>query len=369
MPHWSKDAEYLRQKDEWANVRKGMAAKRYNSYGNRYLRSCGLSVRLGGDGGGVLCSGDSCVADTQYGSGSAIKLLEYQFPGKPPVQVATTQDWIRFSISQEVVYGTVVGATYGVRISASWQVLLAQGSECNQYSHFDSDSYSLYGPIDISDPYLFKQDEYSCGTALTYAYSLTHRGIRGFTFGCRFGGAFSSTPITQVILWDYINTIGYTIEGTLAQSVEWIRCQDGLPPDPLGLKITVSDPTGVIHVGRGVPGFLTLPSVSIVEGSPTAGFVVQSAKYPQVFYSVPANYSSCECGDFNQQVIKPDYAARSWVGTNAGGFNPCKHIMAVKRVLGIPQSFTDYVPYVKQYREDVPKPRYEQDNGRLDGYR
>lgn len=83
------------------------------------------------------------------------------------------------------------------------------------------------------------------------------------------------------------------------------------------------------------------PTVTVVPG---VAFEVQSSKYPEVWYEVPLNYSSCTCGDFTQQVTAPARAARSWVGSSAGGFNPCKHIMAVMAKLGVSQSYTDYIP-------------------------
>lgn len=42
----------------------------------------------------------------------------------------------------------------------------------------------------------------------------------------------------------------------------------------------------------------------------------------------PINNMTCTCPDFTQVD-----GGRNWVGSNAGPFDPCKHIMAVKRVL------------------------------------
>lgn len=45
----------------------------------------------------------------------------------------------------------------------------------------------------------------------------------------------------------------------------------------------------------------------------------------------------CTCPDFTQREN-----SRNWTGSNAGPFNPCKHIMTAKRLLEIPQNYTGY---------------------------
>lgn len=69
----------------------------------------------------------------------------------------------------------------------------------------------------------------------------------------------------------------------------------------------------------------------------------------------PCNPSgfSCTCPDFTQQeregqhwldpsLQQGDGVTRNWAGSSAGPFNPCKHIMAAKRLLEIPQSYGGY---------------------------
>lgn len=380
LPHWSKDAEYLRQKDEWANVRKGMAAKRYNSYGNRYLRSLGLSVRLGGDGGSTLCGAGSCLANAEYGTPGLIKNLTYQFSDGSPVSIFTTESWIGF-FTEEILVSNAGTRQVPYAVSLYRDIRnRTNPPNCStitdlfDYSGFygDADVWYLMGPVRWQ---ISASAGDSCNS-FGYRVELFHHTSNWLDvfqdiFDCSDTGLLEYTDVEQEWFLDFGDFPVWTdfayVDTFSTYSPVYLPCVGVDPPDSIKQKITVFDSSGVLHTATS--DSLVPAEVTISQGSLSDGLMVQSSKYPDVWYSVPANYSSCNCGDFTQRVTIPARAARSWVGTNAGGFNPCKHIMAVKRVLKIPQSFTDYVPYAKQYREDVPKPRYEQDNGRLDGYR
>lgn len=99
---------------------------------------------------------------------------------------------------------------------------------------------------------------------------------------------------------------------------------------------------------------------SIVVPNPTEKFNIKgyewvSGRYKIESYGNPCSPSgfSCTCPDSTQQEKSGQHwldsslqnangATRSWAGSNAGPFNPCKHIMAAKRLLNIEQSYGGY---------------------------
>jgi hypothetical protein len=342
-----------------------LATKRYESYGNRFRRSHKLSVRLGGGGGSQLCGSGSCSPDIEYGSGSAVKLLEYQFPNGSPVQVATTEDWIKFTILEVISpgAGSREGVVYIAEIFRNLRTKFnppgCTGTVIlNDYSGFygDGDTWYLMGPVRWQVSIVAGD---SCNS-IGYRLQLFHHTENWEVIAEDFPSCTNArnklvyTDVEREWFLDFGDNpewIDYAFEDTLSTyRASYSPCsgQGVDPPDSTKLQITITDPTGIIHVGEGEPNNLTPPSISIDQGEGGDGFEVQSAKYPQVFYSVPVNYSSCNCGDFMKftganNIPLRDY--RDWRGSGAGPFDPCKHIMAVKRVLGMPQSYTDYISY------------------------
>lgn len=344
-------------------------------------------MRLDGSaGGGTLCDGN-CLEDTQYGTGEGTKLLTYQFPGGSQVQVATTEAWIKFTTAVEEVSqaGTraVIYAVSNYRnIRESYGAGCASLTSLDNYRGYfgDEDYFFVYGPC-RSEIEIVSGD--SCNST-GYAWRLYHHTTNPWDEDAYPDCSDANSVLTQDAdneyeLWTqyeafepgHTYNIDYSNQDLLSTySTTFTPC-DGQPdPPPISTRtITVSDPTGIIHTGSAPSGVTSLPTTSIVESGATGAYLVQSAEYPEVWYTVPLNYSSCECGDFNQQVSKPARNARSWVGSTAGPFNPCKHIMAVKRLLRISQSFDDYVPYPQNLGTKVVRYTGGRDNGRLNPYR
>ncbi|AXH76793.1 MAG: hypothetical protein [Caudoviricetes sp.] len=330
-----------------------LATKRYQSYGNRYLRSLKLPVRLGGSGGTQLCGSGSCLINTQYGSAGTIKLLTYQFSGQSPVVVTTLTDSISFNVGVSDVYPQYVfytfygGNKYWIRPSAYYS-----GGVLFEFSFAGSPFYPSGWEDDLDYATQFPKDA-TAGDSFTYSsgsfidlHALSpvqfdnliylRNGIGSVTSFAFFSvdSSFKTDPLGASRAYPNFAFLSYELVGTAQQAV----------------FIQVFDHDGnVLRTDRGEIGnVIDYPAVDIVEGDAGDGFAVQSAKYPQVWYSVPTNYSSCECGDFQKytsvaNIPVRDY--RDWRGSGAGPFNPCKHIMAVKRVLAIPQNYTDYISY------------------------
>ena len=91
------------------------------------------------------------------------------------------------------------------------------------------------------------------------------------------------------------------------------------------------------------------------ENYETKGYEWLHKRYLITSSGNPCNPSgfTCTCPDFTQQekegqhwldesLQESNRVTRSWAGSEAGPFNPCKHIMAVKRLLGIEQSYGGY---------------------------
>jgi hypothetical protein len=91
------------------------------------------------------------------------------------------------------------------------------------------------------------------------------------------------------------------------------------------------------------------------ENYETKGYEWLHKRYLITSSGNPCNPSgfTCTCPDFTQQekdgqhwldesLQESNGVTRSWAGSAAGPFNPCKHIMAVKRLLGIEQSYGGY---------------------------
>lgn len=129
------------------------------------------------------------------------------------------------------------------------------------------------------------------------------------------------------------------IENTIAGFLDFSYVQNGAAQGWIR-RVTISSGGSEYAVATG--GFsgsqadVPEPEITIGNGD---SFLVTSGTDPWISYEVPLDYSSCTCPDFTQE--KDD---KSWVGSAAGPFNPCKHIMAVKRRLQIPQFYTDYTP-------------------------
>ena len=72
----------------------------------------------------------------------------------------------------------------------------------------------------------------------------------------------------------------------------------------------------------------TQKQISLIHG---VSFKCLSQTFIGYSYSVDYEISTCDCGDFTQDS-PPD--GRNWVGTNAGPFDPCKHLYAVQTRYG-----------------------------------
>lgn len=348
-------------------VRSAATTQRYESYGNRYLRSLGLSVRLSsGGGGGVICSG-SCQEGVEYGTPGEIKTLTYQFAGSDPVTIFTGEAWIKFTTA------TSEKSQAGTRdvmylVSMSRNIRRNFGGGCsslisldNYRGYFgDEDDFYVYGPL-RSEVNVIGGD--SCNT-FGFEWRLYHHTTNPWVdeaiFDCGDATNFLiEDPDTEYELWTQYDVFepnaGYNIDYSnqdllSTYSPTFIPCSGVDPPPTLTRGITISDPTGVIHVGSALPGVTSLPSISIEESGEGSTYLVESATFPSTWYTVPLTFSSCDCADFTQKVstppvpaIRPSYF-RDWSGSAAGPFNPCKHIMAVGRVLRIPQNYSDYKP-------------------------
>lgn len=359
-----------------------IGTRRYLSFGNRYLRSVGLVVRLDGEGGGTttICSGN-CSQGIEYGSAGTTKLLEYIYSGGSLTQVATTGDWIKFvlSVESESQVGTRA-VVYQVSMFRT-KYLNNCSFYANNYRGFfgDEDIFYLHGPV-RAEAVLIGNGQ--CGyeyATLFYHHSPNAWLVAEDIFDCSDGGLLNYDPDNEYELWQQYQVYepGHTYNidtapvDTLSSYTPSITPCSGTDPDPIDTaRIDIYDPSGLIHTGYAPTGTTAPPSITITETSEGGGaFAVQSSEYPQVWYQVPTDYSACTCPDFTQQVSQPSHEARSWVGSNAGGFNPCKHIMAVKRVLQVPQFYTDYVPYI-QNTLDGEYVRYDDgESNRLSGHR
>lgn len=126
--------------------------------------------------------------------------------------------------------------------------------------------------------------------------------------------------------------------------------------------VDVFDSTGLIHVSEfwdfNEDDLSTYPRVAIYEGNHFQCFTPGTLRRPGgvPYYEVQVDPQqsypdACTCPDFTQ-INSPYVDAglepsdRDWTGSAAGPFNPCKHIMAVKRSLGIDFGYPagDFVP-------------------------
>lgn len=340
-----------------------LATKRYQSYGNRFLRSRKLAVRLGGSGGVQLCGpiAGACTELTNYGSPGTIKQLTFQFSGKDPVTVLTLTDSIYYDIGVGDIYEQSAISCYLGGTIRYWVRRFTQYSGGHKFN---------FTGVPVSNPVPPPSARYSVDydtqlpcTSDGFAIDFSPSGFVDF---------LDVTPVTFASTFYYRVGLGSSTSFGFAAEIQ-NTASNPTQIDPEGLinsftsesefifeyygasigqavYINVFDAGGnLLRSARGQLNVLTdYPTVNIVEGDTGDGFSVQSAKYPQVWYSVPINYSSCNCGDFLQYTPAPNIPLRDyrdWRGSNAGSFNPCKHIMAVKRVMAIAQNFNDYISY------------------------
>jgi hypothetical protein len=372
-----------------------LADLRYHSFARRYIRSMFCVARMVGDGSAGGCNGSSvlggtCVPGNAYFCGiGGVILISYQFPGRGLVQIlrqAPVSDvyWVNFRVTELDLFKVTLTISVN-RYDVQWTEYKRKvnnipfcGDVCgirvpitttyNRSVIADVNGRTLSGRFDYLDNNgLINSDCYQgcpTGTILSDGTVVTSPSaidgfdkywfdkLRVYVKSYSALGANCGTNLTLGYQDNLIFSKNYNFDGGILEndcSISFsniVKCNNTV----LGkvYLIEFSDYAGVFHSDIGglvLPNYANYPTVSIDTGTVEGGFKVQSARHPQTWYSVPFNYSSCECGDFNQQVTQPPsplQATREWVGTDAGPFNPCKHIMKIMTLRGEIQHYTDY---------------------------
>lgn len=383
-------------RDRLSNPR-SLATPMYQSMARRLEKSRFLVARFGEEGqfGGCFGSqalGGSCVPTNVYWAGiGELIMISYQFPNKDLVQVVRQAPpdsiyWVAFRVLEVELFKVTVTVNINYRDLQFAEIV-------NGYDTiYCGDSCA----IKVNKTNTFTRSLISDEQGRLLNYRVEYLDNMGLLNSDCYQGCVAGTEVIEGIVtpsqaaddldveyYDrfrvYVNsysTLGANCSNDLSVNYSGIESlifsrdyffNGGIIEGDCNVTFTnitkcnntvlgkvyiieLYDQNGVFHSAIGdrvLPNYANYPNVSIDTGTVAGGYKVLSQKYPYVWYSVPTNYSSCECGDFNQKVTRPPSpirAVRDWTGTNAGAFNPCKHIMKVKQMLGIQQNYNDYVP-------------------------
>lgn len=346
-----------------------MATRRYESYGNRYFRS--RTVRIGLGGQTALCSYrggalPACNSVELYGDPGASQLMRVIFEDGTPEYLVS--GGLYYELFSDIAYRTCV-----LKVIEGANTFFLQRVNTNGYETYQIGSPTVIDMVGGAPEVLGGRLGFVDGQAAGYSipsissvqYPNTLAGPPSFPIPYEpkfpFGTVYFSTrnwsgeppgtpfyhtpPITTA---PYIATPGdQTVDITREGILDFAEFGT-VSGRSWRLNVYKADGTKIgTYVGNYVPSTFfdgPQPQVEILQGD--GSYTAQSQRYPEWRYNVSP--TSCECGDFQQETIYPK--TRIWVGSQAGPFSPCKHMMALNRLLGTSQNYTDYYPYSTKKR-------------------